>query len=178
MTKLLAILTLGAAIQCPPAKFPPPFPSPTAAPTITATPTPTPEPTALPTPSPAATATPTPAPDPCNLPRSTGTCQHRPSEPSPFAQAVKDAQVEAEFAGYSIDGHIGSPGAYIDFVARRIKARGFCAINGRQGGHTEDDEVWVKLSNIESGHFDLVAGPNGAKYAWFSYESRCAPAGF
>lgn len=89
-----------------------------------------------------------------------------------------EAQIDAEAAAIAIDGAISNPAEYIDFIASRLRARGFCAINGRQGGHTEDDEVWVKLSNIESGHFDLVAGPNGAKYAWFSYESRCTPAAF
>lgn len=179
MTRAILVFSLAAAINCPKPPGPPATPTPPPSPTVEATPTPSPEPTVFPTPSPAATPTPSPVPDPCAaLAASTGHCEENPTTPSLFMHIVKEAQHEAEDAGVSVSGKIADEVAYLKFVSERMKHKGICAINGRQGGHTSDDELWVKLTNAESEHFDLIAGDEGARYAWIKYMVRCRGAAF
>lgn len=163
-------------VQCPP--FPVPTPSPTPEPSPTATSTPAPTPTAMPTPSPVATPTPTPESPRCDLPPSTGRCEDRPSDTSHFVHAVIEAQEGAAAAGFVKNGKVVNEKAYIGEVVRRLRANsGLCAINGREGGHTSDDEVWVRSmrDRSRSEHFDIIIS-DGAP--WTHYAARCFPAAF
>lgn len=163
----LAFAIGAASSYCP--DPPAPSPTPTPAPTIepSPTPSPSPEPSPLPTPPPAASPTPTPAS--CLWPQGPFTsCEHVPADPSPLRDAVASAQSEAA-KSFVVNGKVTSERAYTDEVARVLLSRGFCAINGRQGGHTSDDEVWVRLGG-ESHNFDIVTG-DGAP--WLRLEARC-----
>lgn len=184
---LVLVLTLGCGlidgiqIPCGPCN---PSPSPTA--TVTPVPSPSPSPSSEPTPTPEPTPEPTATPIPptvplCNLPPTDGLgkCQQDDPDLVPhFDAVVKLAQLKAEKDGFVLDGKILNEVEYTNAVAGNIVAQGYCAINGRKGGHTSDDEVWIKDTNGFSEHFDIVAGPEGGKYAWIKYVSRCAPAKF
>lgn len=158
----------------------PPNGGPLPTPTVTASPVPSPTeaPTILPTPSPAATPTPeelpTPGVEQCVLPPSTGECIENPND-SRYLGAVREAQAEIRVNGVVVT-HTDNPKAYIAELSKILRQWGYCAINGREGGHTSDDEVWVKKdSNAFSEHFDVITS-NGD--IWSKHAARCVPAKF
>lgn len=151
-----------------------PIVNPTIEPTPTATPTPTVEPTASPTPTPS----PSPTPFLCALPAQTepSVCTFDPDLVAHFDLAVRAAQDRAVTAGLVVDGKIvGEDVNYINFLVSDLKSNGYCAINGRLGGHTSDDEVWVKDVQTFSQHFDVVTSDNRP---WIKYTALCKPAKF
>ena len=157
MNRLLLVLALSSCV--PPAPQPTPSPTPTAAPT------------AFPTPSPAAT----PPGDACKLPPSTGACVDHPQAEAMYRDQVVQAQAQAAENGFANGGQVISEDAYSTEVARLLRGKGYCAINGRFGGHTSGDEVWIKATNGFSEHWDVVSGA-GRVITLFA--ARCAPAGF
>lgn len=161
-------------VSCPP--IPVPTPSPT--PVQTPSPGPTATPTALPTPSPEPTATPTPEAPRCNLPPSTSSkCEeHNPVGDPELTRAVIEAQAQAAKNGYvDKDGIVIGEAAYSNEVARLVRAKGYCAINGRLGGHTSDDEIWQKANNAKSYHYDIVTGEGRV---WTKLAATCEQAAF
>ena len=82
---------------------------------------------------------------------------------------------EAIEKDYVIDGKVKDPKAYLDEIARRLRLKGFCSINGANGGHTSFDEVWIKDTNAFSDHFDLIRS-DGAPIRIFA--ARCTRAQF
>ena len=166
-----AVVALGAAgggYSCPHPTPGDPTPTPTATATATVEPTPTP----FATPSPA--ATPTPAVPQCLLLPSTGTCAESPGAEK-FRAELMVAQDQAELNGFVKDGLVVGEKAYTDEVARLLRLNGLCAINGREGGHTGDDEVWLKSTNSASYHYDIVVR-DGSPMTHFA--SLCKPARF
>jgi hypothetical protein len=85
---------------------------------------------------------------------------------------------EAESRGLSINGKIPNEKAFTDGIALFLRSYGYCAINGRLGGHTSDDEVWLRKDDGESHHYDIVAGPAGAHSRWDKLAAICTPALF
>lgn len=134
-------------------------------PTPTATPGSSPTPTA----SPAGTATPTgPACTLAAMPEGSPCKAEGPS----FQAQVEAAQAEVLrtrpdlFAG----GVVRSEDAYVQEVARVLRARGLCAT---QGGPR--DEVAVKNTNDWNDQYDIVLGSG---QPWTSYQVTCRPARF
>lgn len=179
---LLAILAaILAYITGKPPVAPNPTPSPTPTASATATVSPTVAPTAIPTPSLAETPAPTPPLEYlCKLPPVVGesVCNEKPTEPEDhptFMDAVMSAQDSAEENGFVKDGKVTNEVGYTNEVVRILRVSGYCAINGRQGGHTSDDEVWVKNSNSFSEHYDIVTA---RREPWTNYAAICRKAKF
>lgn len=178
---LVSVLALGSA--CPIPNTQPPAPTPSVSPVATPTPdpiipvdpdinpTPTPEPTLMPTPEPVIVCNARP-----NRPRACAFDPHSGSEP--FRADLQRAMDAAESAGLSIDGQIGNDKLYVDFIAKTLTGYGLCAINGSAAGHTEEDEIWIRIDDQLSDHYDIVAGPVGGKYRWIKRAATCNPAMF
>jgi len=152
-----------------------PIPSPEISPTVAPSPTPKPVPTATAGPTPKPTATVVVVHFECELEPSDGPCTENSPIASEFADVVEAGQAYAAKKGLVVDGKILDSAKYIDEVAKFVRSKGLCAINGRLGGHTSDDEVWVKTSNDASEHFDIVTAES---HPWLKYAARCAPAKF
>lgn len=169
----LASLLAALGIYFRPA--PPPAPVPTPTPTATATTTALP--TAQPTLAPLPTPTPAPTVAQCPLPPSGSKCQFAPNITitSAWEHRVRVAQAGAELNGFVVNGYVKDAKKYLDEVARILRLDGLCSINGRDGGHTDDDEVWVRDSIGFSEHFDLIVGDGRV---WTHYAARCSPARF
>lgn len=154
---------------------PAPTPGPTPSPTVVATATPEASPV------PSATATPTTFPTPtgtelCRLPPSNGGCDFDLNGRGEYGEAVFMAQEQAKDNGYLVPGgRVKDEALYTNEVARLLRMDGYCAINGREGGHTSDDEVWVKFSNQFSLHYDIIRS-DGVPI--LIYAARCTPAKF
>lgn len=156
------------------------------APKLSPAPTPTTPPEASPTPS-QAPPEPSPAPLPtpplaylCKLPPAEGpsVCNEKPSDPQDyprFQDPLMSAQDSADENGFVKNGKVIDEAAYTNEVVRILRVSGYCAINGRQAGHTSDDEVWIKDSNAFSEHYDIVTG---AGEPWTKYASICRQAKF
>lgn len=164
---LAVIAALGIYVR---PKPPVPLPEPSPTPTATAAPTASPEPSSsvLPTP---------PLAYLCGLPETggTGECIEKPITPSNFREMVSWAQKRAAENGFVKDGKVTNEDAYTNEVVRLIRVDGYCAINGRQGGHTSGDEAWVKDSNGFSEHMDIVSSDGSPILI---YAARCVPAKF
>lgn len=166
---MLALLAAWGIYR--PSPGPSPTPSPT--PVATASPEPTSEPTALPTPTTFPTPTGT---DLCRLPPSNGGCDFDLNGRGEYGEAVFMAQEQAKDNGYLVPGgKVKDEALYTNEVARLLRMDGYCAINGREGGHTSDDEVWVKFSNQFSLHYDIIRS-DGVPI--LLYAARCTPAKF
>lgn len=150
-----------------------PLPAPSPTPVATASPEPTSEPTALPTPTTFPTPTGT---DLCRLPPSNGGCDFDLNGRGEYGEAVFMAQEQAKDNGYLVPGgKVKDEALYTNEVARLLRMDGYCAINGREGGHTSDDEVWVKFSNQFSLHYDIIRSDGEPILI---YAARCTPAKF
>ena len=147
-----------------------------------------PAPNPVPTPNPTATVAPSVEPSPTAAPTSTpnkseciksieiSQCEFNPEEFGEFKRALIVAQEIAKDNGYlTPDGRVKDETLYTNEVARLLKVSGYCAINGRDGGHTSDDEVWIKLSNPFSEHYDIIRS-DGYPIALFA--ARCVSAKF
>lgn len=183
--KTFLALSLAAVIIIPNSGcpgWPAPQPTPSPEPSATATAVPSPSPTPEPSPSP--TALPTAFPSPtqavfCSLPPSKAEkCDENPDFQSPFAAQIASIQAEIE-KSYVSNGVVKNPKAYLDEIASRLRLKSHCAINGADGGHTSQDEVWVKSvvppQNESSHHFDLIRS-DGAPILLFA--AKCTPAQF
>lgn len=133
------------------------------------TPTPTATPGSSPNPSPTGTATPgAPACTLATMPEGSP-CK---AESASFQAQVEAAQAEVLrtrpdlFSG----GLVRSEDAYVQEVARLLRARGLCAA---QGGPR--DEVAVKNTNDWNDQYDIVLGSG---QPWTSYQVTCRPARF
>ena len=92
-----------------------------------------------------------------------------------FEYAVIDAQSSIGKSFIDQNGRVSNEKSYTDEIARLIRKTGLCAINGRLGGHTSDDEVWIKRTNAMSEHYDIVTGDG---YAWRKNTAICINAKF
>jgi len=175
---ILALLAALGIYTKPPAPTPTPTPSPTATATATATPAESPSPAPSATPTPTAFPTP-PGAATCRLPPSNGGCDFDLDGNGEFGEDVFMAQEQAKANGYlTPDGRVKDEALYTNEVARILRnpAPGetpYCAINGREGGHTSDDEVWLKVSNQFSLHYDIIRS-DGVPI--LLYAARCTPA--
>ena len=135
----------------------------------TPTPTPSPRPSSSPTASPVASAS--PAAGSCSLaPMPDGSpCR---AEAPIFQAQVEAAQAEVLRSRPDLfdAGRVRNEDAYVQEVARVLRARGLCAA---QGG--PKDEVAVKTNNDSNDQYDIVLG-NGEP--WTSYQVTCRPARF
>lgn len=159
---------------------PTPVPSPTPSPTATATATPEPTSTATPIASPLPTPSVRPTPPgaaTCRLPPSSGGCDFDGLVGrGEFGEAVFMAQEQAKDNGYLVPGgQVKDEALYTNEVARLLRLDGYCAINGREGGHTSSDEVWLKFSNQFSLHYDIIRADG---IPILIYAARCTPAKF
>lgn len=158
---------------------PSPGPSPTPGPTPVATASP--EPSSSPTPAPSASPEPSALPTPpgaalCRLPPSNGGCDFDLNGRGEYGEAVFMAQEQAKDNGFLVPGgKVKDEALYTNEVARLLRLEGYCAINGREGGHTSDDEVWVKFSNQFSLHYDIIRSDGEPILI---YAARCTPAKF
>lgn len=143
------------------------------------TPTETPSPTPVPSPSPAPLPTP-PLAYLCKLPPQTepSKCVENPIDDVDrpfFMEALMSAQDSAEENGFIKNGLVVDEVAYMNEVVRILRVSGYCAINGREGGHTSDDEVWIKNENSFSEHYDILTA---AGAPWTKYAAICRHAKF
>ena len=132
-------------------------------------------PTPVPQPSSAPTASPIGSPTP-----NQGTCSLTPMpEGSPCREETPSFQAQVEAAQAEVlrtrpdlfdAGRVRSEDAYVQEVARVLRTRGLCAV---QGG--PKDEVAVKSTNQWNDQYDIVLG-NGQP--WTSYQVTCRPARF
>lgn len=150
-----------------------PLPSPgpvgSVVPVPSTSPTATPPPGSSPTPSPSGTATP-----------NQGTCNLAPMpEGSPCREESPRFQTQVEAAQADVlrtrpdlfsGGVVRSEDAYVQEVARVLRTRGLCAV---QGG--PKDEVAVKSTNDFNDQYDIVLGSG---QPWTSYQVTCRPARF
>jgi hypothetical protein len=132
-----------------------------------ATPTPTPSPG--PSPSPSGSATPNQGT--CSLASMPEGSPCRAESPS-FQSQVEAAQAEVLRTRPDLfdGGRVRSEDAYVQEVARVLRTRGLCAV---QGG--PKDEVAVKSSNDWNDQYDIVLGSGEP---WTSYQVTCRPARF
>ena len=137
--------------------------------------TPTPGPTTSPTPTPTTSATPAPTSSPgaaaCTLASLPDGSPCRAETPS-FQAQVESAQADVLRTRPDLfDGErVRSEDAYVQEVARVLRTRGLCAV---QGG--PKDEVAVKTSNDKNDQYDIVLGSG---QPWTSYQVTCRPARF
>lgn len=147
------------------------------------TPTPTATATATPEPSPSPSLTPLPTPPLaylCKLPPQTlpSTCIDNPSDDQDrpwFMDALMSAQDSAEENGFVKDGLVVDDVAYMNEVVRILRVSGYCAMNGREGGHTSDDEVWIRNSGSFSENYDIITSRHEP---WTKYAAKCVPSKF
>ena len=152
----------------------PPLPSPGPTGTIIiigqpGSPTPTPQPPTAPSPTPGATAT--PSQGSCSLASMPEGSPCRAESPS-FQAQVEAAQAEVLRTRPDLfdGGRVRSEDAYVQEVARVLRVRGLCAV---QGG--PKDEVAVKSTNDWNDQYDIVLGSGDP---WTSYQVTCRPARF